>query len=35
MIIPEGDHIFGVLGTDQTMADSVITKTADWFAATL
>jgi pimeloyl-ACP methyl ester carboxylesterase len=35
MIIPEGDHIFGVLGTDQTMADSVITKTAEWFAATL
>jgi len=35
MVIPEGDHIFGVLGTDQTMADSVITKTAEWFAATL
>ncbi len=35
MIIPEGDHIFGVLGPDQTMADSVIQKTADWFAATL
>lgn len=35
MIIPEGDHIFGVLGTDQTMADAVITKTADWFATTL
>lgn len=35
MIIPEGDHIFGVLGTDQTMADSVIAKTADWFAGTL
>jgi pimeloyl-ACP methyl ester carboxylesterase len=35
MIIPEGDHIFGVLGPDQTMADSVIAKTADWFAGTL
>jgi pimeloyl-ACP methyl ester carboxylesterase len=35
MIIPEGDHIFGVLGPDQTMADGVITKTAEWFAATL
>lgn len=35
MIVPEGDHIFGVLGQDQTMADSVIMKTADWFAATL
>jgi pimeloyl-ACP methyl ester carboxylesterase len=34
-IIPEGDHIFGVLGPDQTMADSVIQKTADWFAGTL
>ena len=35
MIIPEGDHIFGVLGPDQTMADGVIKKTAEWFAATL
>ena len=35
MIIPEGDHIFGVLEADQTMADSVIMKTAEWFAATL
>ena len=35
MIVPEGDHIFGVLGPDQTMADNVIAKTADWFAATL
>lgn len=35
LIIPEGDHIFGVLGTDQTMADGVIKKTAEWFAATL
>ena len=35
MVIPEGDHIFGVLGTDQTMADSVIAKTAEWFATTL
>lgn len=35
MIIPEGDHIFGVLGPDQTMAESVIAKTADWFSNTL
>ena len=35
MVIPEGDHIFGVLGQDQTMADGVVAKTADWFAATL
>lgn len=35
MIIPEGDHIFGVLGPDQTMAESVIAKTAEWFATTL
>lgn len=35
MIIPEGDHIFGVLGPDQAMADSVIKKTAEWFADTL
>ena len=35
LIIPEGDHIFGVLGPDQTMADSVIMKTAEWFATTL
>jgi pimeloyl-ACP methyl ester carboxylesterase len=34
-IVEEGDHIFGVLGEDQTMADSVIEKTADWFAGTL
>jgi pimeloyl-ACP methyl ester carboxylesterase len=35
VIIPEGDHIFGVLGEDQTMADGVIMKTADWFASVL
>jgi pimeloyl-ACP methyl ester carboxylesterase len=35
MVVPEGDHIFGVLGPDQTMADSVIMKTAEWFADTL
>ncbi len=34
-IIPGGDHIFGVLGEDQTMAESVIQRTADWFAETL
>jgi uncharacterized protein len=34
-IVPEGDHIYGVLGPDQTMANSVITRTADWFSKTL
>jgi uncharacterized protein len=34
-IIPGGDHIYQVLTEDQTMADSVITRTADWFAETL
>jgi hypothetical protein len=34
-IIPGGDHIYGVLSEDQTMAESVIQRTADWFAETL
>jgi ketosteroid isomerase-like protein len=34
-IIPGGDHIFQVLTEDQTMAEEVITRTADWFAETL
>lgn len=34
-IIPDGDHIYQVLSDDQTMADAVIQRTADWFAATL
>jgi pimeloyl-ACP methyl ester carboxylesterase len=34
-IVPGGDHIFGVLTDDQTMADSVIERTAQWFAETL
>ena len=34
-IIPGGDHIYQVLTDDQTMAESVITRTADWFAETL
>ena len=34
-IVPGGDHIYGVLGDDQTMAESVIERTADWFATTL
>ncbi len=33
--VPEGDHIFGSLGDDQAMADSVIAKTAAWFKKTL
>lgn len=34
-IIPGGDHIYGVLTDDQTMANSVIQRTAEWFAKTL
>ena len=34
-IVPDGDHIYGVLGPDQSMADSVIAKTAAWFAKNL
>ena len=30
-----GDHIYGVLGEDQTMADGVVAKTAEWFAKAL
>jgi uncharacterized protein len=35
VIVPDGDHIFGVFGPDQKMADGVISKTAEWFAGTL
>jgi uncharacterized protein len=34
-IVPDADHIYNVLGNDQAMADSVIKKTAEWFANTL
>ena len=34
-IVPDGDHIYGVLGPDQSMADSVIAKTAAWFVKNL
>jgi dienelactone hydrolase len=34
-IIPGGDHTFLVLTEDQTMAEEVIQRTADWFAQTL
>jgi hypothetical protein len=34
-LIEGGDHIFGVLTEDQTMADSVIEMTAGWYAANL
>ncbi len=34
-IVEGGDHIYGVLGEDQTMANSVIQKTVEWFAKTL
>ena len=32
VIVPGGDHIFRVLSEDQTMADRVIGKTAEWLA---
>lgn len=32
LIIPGADHIYHVLEDDQTLADRVITVTADWFA---
>jgi uncharacterized protein len=34
-IVDGGDHIYGVLGEDQSMANSVIQKTVEWFAKTL
>jgi uncharacterized protein len=34
-IVPDGDHIYGVLGPDQSMAIGVINKTAEWLAKTL
>ena len=34
-IVEGADHIFGVLGEDQTTADQVIATTAEWFAETL
>lgn len=34
-IVPGGDHIYQTLTEDLTMSDSVITRTADWFAQTL
>jgi hypothetical protein len=34
-VVQDGDHIYGVLGSDQKMADGVIVKTAEWFAKTL
>jgi len=34
-IVPGADHIYGVLTEDQTMADDVIQRTADWFKTTL
>ena len=34
-IVQDADHIYNVLGTDQSMAESVIKKTAEWFANTL
>jgi hypothetical protein len=34
-IVPGADHIYGVLGEDQSTADEVITRTAAWFAQSL
>ena len=34
-IVAGADHIYGVLGEDQTMADTVIDKTVAWFSETL
>jgi len=34
-LVPGGDHIYAVLTDDQTMADSVILTTADWFVLAL
>lgn len=34
-IVPNGDHMFGVLGDDQNMAIDVIFKTTEWFGKTL
>lgn len=34
-IVPGADHIYGVFGEDQSMANGVINKTAEWFSRTL
>lgn len=34
-VIPDADHIFNVLGEDQSKAEDVILKTTAWFASTL
>ena len=34
-VIPDADHVFNVLGDDQTKANDVIAKTTEWFARTL
>ena len=34
-IVPEADHIYGVLDADQKPASAVLVKTAEWFARTL
>jgi alpha/beta superfamily hydrolase len=35
LIIPRADHIFGVLGEDQSTAEYVLSKTVNWFEQTL
>ena len=34
-VISNADHIYGVLGDDQSMAEEVLSYTTDWFARTL
>jgi hypothetical protein len=35
MPVVRRNHIYQVLTADQTVADGLITRTADWFAETL
>ena len=35
VIVPGGDHIYNVFAEDQSMAEGVIAKTAEWFAGVL
>ena len=35
VIVPGGDHIYNVFADDQSMAEGVISKTAEWFAGVL
>jgi hypothetical protein len=35
LVVPDGDHTFHAGDKDQSMSDSVIAQTADWFGHTL